>query len=59
MKIKITTQEFDNIINRIKDKYKVIAPVSIPYAGQYSDTEVTLPEKLPFRSSRGGIMERV
>ena len=40
MKIKITTQEFDNIINSIKDKYKVIAPVSIPYAGQYSDTDV-------------------
>ena len=40
MKIKITVQEFDDIIKNISDRYKVIAPVSIPYAGQYSDTDV-------------------
>ena len=40
MKIKMTVEEFDNIISNFKDKYKVIAPVSIPYAGQYSDTDV-------------------
>ena len=33
MKIKITVQEFDDIIKNISDRYKVIAPVSIPYAG--------------------------
>ena len=40
MKIKMTVEEFDNIISNFKDKYKVIAPVSIAYAGQYSDTDV-------------------
>ena len=27
MKIKMTVEEFDNIISNFKDKYKVIAPV--------------------------------
>ena len=37
MKIKMTVQEFDETVNSIRYKYKLIAPVSIPYAGQYSD----------------------
>lgn len=40
MKIKMTVQEFDETVNSIRHKYKLIAPVSIPYAGQYSDTDV-------------------
>ena len=40
MKIKMTVQEFDETVNSIRYKYKLIAPVSIPYAGQYSDTDV-------------------
>ena len=46
MKIKMTVEEFDNIISNFKDKYKVIAPVSIPYAGQYSDTDVIRYEEI-------------
>lgn len=40
MKIKIDIKEFDNILKKISDKYKVIAPVSIPFSGTFSDTDV-------------------
>lgn len=40
MKVKITVEEFDSIIRKINDRYKLIAPVVIPYLGQYSDTDV-------------------
>ena len=40
MKIKMTVQEFDETVNSIRYKYKLIAQVSITYAGQYSDTDV-------------------
>lgn len=40
MKIKIPIDKFDSIMDSIKDEYKMFAPVVIPYAGQYSDTDV-------------------
>ena len=40
MKVKITVQEFDDIIKKINNQYRLIAPVAKPYLGQYSDTEV-------------------
>lgn len=40
MKIKMPVAEFDKVIESIKDEYKVFAPVSIPYRGLYSDTDV-------------------
>ena len=46
MKIKMTVQEFDETVNSIRYKYKLIAPVSIPYAGQYSDTDVIRYEEI-------------
>lgn len=40
MKVRIDIEKFDQIISDLRDKYKVIAPISIPYAGTYSDTDV-------------------
>ena len=40
MKIKVSTSEFNNSLIRLKEKYKLFAPVSIPYKGTYSDTDV-------------------
>lgn len=46
MKVKLSVGEFDEIMNNIKEKYRMFAPVLIPYAGQYSDTPVVRYEEV-------------
>ena len=46
MKVKLSVGEFDEIMNSIKEKYRMFAPVLIPYAGQYSDTPVVRYEEV-------------
>ena len=31
MKIKLSTSEFNNSLKKLKEKYKLFAPVSLPY----------------------------
>lgn len=40
MKVKISVKQFDEILYKLKNYYRVVAPVSIPYRGTYSDTDV-------------------
>ena len=46
MKVKLSVGKFDEIMNSIKEKYRMFAPVLIPYAGQYSDTPVVRYEEV-------------
>lgn len=46
MKIKMSTNNFDSVLAKIKDKYRVMAPVSIPYRGTFSDTDVIRYEEI-------------
>ena len=46
MKVKLSVGEFDEIMNNIKEKYRMFAPVLIPYAWQYSDTPVVRYEEV-------------
>lgn len=40
MKIKMPIHEFDLVLNSIRDRYRVFAPVSLDCRGTYSDTDV-------------------
>lgn len=40
MKIKLSKNEFNNSLKKLKEKYKLFAPVSLAYKGTYSDTDV-------------------
>lgn len=46
MKIKMSVKEFDTVLNSIKEEYKVVAPVTIPFRGQYSDDDVVRYEEI-------------
>lgn len=40
MKIKMSTQNFNETLKNLQKEYKVYAPVSIPFKGTYSDTDL-------------------
>ncbi len=46
MKVKIPIQQFDQILAGLKDNYRIFAPVSIPFRGTYSDTDVIRYEEI-------------
>ncbi|MGL5381670.1 anaerobic sulfite reductase subunit AsrA [Clostridium sp.] len=46
MKVKMSVQQFDSLLDNIKNDYKVVAPVKIPYSGTYSDTDVIRYEEI-------------
>lgn len=46
MKVKIPVKRFDEILVALKNYYRIFAPVSIPYRGTYSDTDVIRYEEI-------------
>lgn len=40
MKIKLNLEEFNEGLKHLSNDYKILAPVSMPYKGTYSDTDV-------------------
>ncbi|MEG0295726.1 MAG: anaerobic sulfite reductase subunit AsrA [Clostridium sp.] len=46
MKIRMSVNQFDETMKNINDKYKMFAPITIPYRGQYSDTDVVRYEEV-------------
>ena len=46
MKIKLDRANFDKGLGLLKSKYKILAPVTTPYKGVYSDTDLTKYEEI-------------
>ena len=46
MKIKLDKQAFNQGLERLKLEYKILAPVTTPFKGTYSDTDLTKYEEI-------------
>lgn len=46
MKIKLNRQSFNETLNTLKKEYKILAPVTTPFKGTYSDTDLTKYEEI-------------
>ena len=46
MKMKLTKSSFNEGLSKLKEEYKILAPVTTPYIGVYSDTDLTKYEEI-------------
>ena len=46
MKIKLNRENFDKGLKLLKSEYKIFAPVTTPFKGVYSDTDLTKYEEI-------------